>query len=111
MVSPRLPALAVHPLLHDNPMPLIGDDEAVQIEGKSVLHCGAVDLRNEPAGRCQSGAVEACSFADRHQPGRGPPRGRAAPAADMDAELASPWRKAALQCADDAGCDARGMPV
>src|SRR5260370_42670205 len=103
MVAPRLPALAVHPLLHDDPMPLIGNDEAVQIEGKSVLDCGAVDLRNEPAGRCQRGAVEAYSFADRHWLVRGPARASAAPATDMDAELASPWRKAALQCADGRG--------
>ena len=29
MVAPRLPAVAVHPLLDDGPMAVVGDDEAV----------------------------------------------------------------------------------
>src|SRR5436305_6872258 len=35
----------------------------------------------------------------------------AAAAADVDTEFGSQWRQAALQRADDAGGDARGMPV
>jgi hypothetical protein len=72
MIAPRLPTLAVHPLLHDDPMPIVGDDEAVQIQGEPVLHGGTVDLRHKPAGRGKHGAVEAHSFADRHQFLRGP---------------------------------------
>ena len=89
MVAARLPALAVHALLHDDPVAVVGDDEAVQVEVEAVLHRGAVDLGDEPAGLRERRAVEADALADRDQLVRRLPRMPAAAAADVDAELAS----------------------
>ncbi len=44
MIAPGLAAIAVHALLDDDPASVIGDNEAVQIEIKAVLHRCAVDL-------------------------------------------------------------------
>ena len=49
MIAARLPALAVHALLDHDPVAVVGDDEAVQVEIEAVLHGGAVDLGDEPA--------------------------------------------------------------
>ena len=49
VIAARLPALAVHALLDDDPAAVVGDDEAVQIELEAVLHRGAVDLGDQPA--------------------------------------------------------------
>ena len=59
VIAARLPALAVHALLHHHPVAVVGDDEAVQIEIEAVLHRGAVDLGDQPAGPGQRRAVEA----------------------------------------------------
>ena len=88
MIAPRLPALAVHALLHDDPVAVVGDDEAVQVEVEAVLHRRAVDLGDQPARLRQRRAVEADALADRDQLVRRLARMLAAPAADMDAELA-----------------------
>ena len=88
MVAARLPLLAVHALLHHRPLAVVGDDEAVQIEIESVLHGGAVDLGDEPAGARQRRAVEADAFAERRQLLRRAARMLAAAAADVDAKLA-----------------------
>ena len=101
----------VHALLHDDPLPVVGDDEAVQIEVEAILHGGAVDLGHQPAGVGERRAVEADPLADRGELVRRLARMLAAPAADVDAEFARQRLKAALQRADDAGGDARGMPV
>src|SRR6185437_16744890 len=85
--------------------------EAVQIEIESVLDRRAVDLGDEAARRRQRRAIDADAIADRHELAGRPARVVAAPAAHMDAELARERREAALQRADDAGGDARGMPV
>src|SRR5580692_1868379 len=111
MVPARLTPIAVHALLDDDPMPVIGDDETVQIEVEPVLHRGAVDLGDETACGCQSRAVKPHPLTDRLQFVRGLPRMRAAPAANMQAELASERCETALQRADDAGGDAGGMPI
>ena len=65
MIAPGLPAVAVHPLLDHDPAAIVGDDEAVQIEIKPVLHGGAVDLGDQPAGFGQRRAVQADPIADR----------------------------------------------
>ena len=90
---------------------VVGDDEAVQVEVEAVLHGGAVDLGDQPAGLRERRAVEADALADRDQLLRRLPRMLAAAAADMDAELAAQRRQPALQRADHAGGDAGGMPV
>ena len=89
VVAARLAAVAVHALLHDDPVAVIGDDEAVQIEIEAVLHGGAVHLGDEPAGVASACAVDPDALADRDQLMRRLARLRAAPAADMDAELAA----------------------
>jgi hypothetical protein len=52
--EPVVPAglleLTVHALLYNNPVAVVGDDEAMQIQLKPVLHSGTVDLRNQAAG-------------------------------------------------------------
>ena len=111
MVAARVPAVAVHALLHHDPFAVVGHDEAVQIEIEAVLHRGAVDLGDEPAAPRQRRAVEADALADGDQFLRRLPRMRAAAAADMEAEFARERREAALQRADHAGGDAGGMPV
>ena len=71
MVAARLPAVAVHPLLDDHPLAVVGDDEAVQVEVEAVLHRGAVDLGDQAARLGQRGAVDADALADRKQFRRG----------------------------------------
>ena len=111
MVAARLAGVAVHPLLDDDPAPVVGDDEAVQIEVEAVLHRGAVDLGDEAARGRERGAVEADPVADRDELMRGLARMRAASAADIEAEFACERIEPALQRPDDGGRDARRMPV
>ena len=58
VVAPRLPALAVHALLHHDPSPVIGDNEAMQVEVEAVLHSRTVDLGDEAACVGKARAVE-----------------------------------------------------
>src|SRR5687768_14795290 len=111
MVAASAAPLPVHPLLDDRPLAVVGDDEAVQIEVEAVLDGGAVDLGDEPACLRKGGAVEAGELAGRDQLVRRLPRMAAAAAADPDAELAGQRVEAALEGADDAGRDSRGVPV
>ena len=83
----------------------------MQVELEPVLHRGAVDLGDQPAGRGQRRAVEADALADRDSSSRRPPRMLAAPAADMEAEFALKRREPALEGAEHARGDAGGMPV
>ena len=87
VVAPCLALVAVHALLHHGPVAVIGDEEPVQIEIEAVLHGGAVDLGDQPAGAGQRGGVEADAVAERSQLVRRAARVLAPPAADMDAEF------------------------
>ncbi len=111
MVAARLPALAVHALLHDRPLAVVGDEKTVQIEVEAVLHGGAVDLRHKPACARQRLAIEADALAQRRELVGRAARVFSAPAADMDAELALQRRQPAFERPDDARGDAGGMPV
>src|SRR3954449_3088262 len=84
MIATGLPALPVHSLLHHGPMAVIGHDEAVQVQVEPILHRGAIDLRNQPAGSGLSGAVKADSLANCDQLVRGLPGVLAAASADVD---------------------------
>ena len=53
VVAPGLALVAVHALLHHRPFAVVGDEEAVQIQIKTILHGGAVDLRHQTAGADQ----------------------------------------------------------
>ncbi len=111
MIAPGLTAIAVHALLDHDPVSVIGDDEAVEIEVEPVLDCRAVDFGNEPARLRERRAIEPNPIADRDKLVWGLARMIAASAADMDSKLRGQWRQAALQRADDASGDAGGVPV
>ena len=111
MIPPRLLAPAIHALLHDGPMAVVGDDEAVQIEVEAVLHRRAVHLGNQPAGLGQRRPIDADTLADRDQLLRGLPRMPAASAADVNAELVAKRRQSALERPDHARGNAGGVPV
>src|ERR1700753_1501990 len=58
-VAARLLLVAVHALLHDRPLLIVGHEEPVQIKVESILNGGTVNLRNEPTRARQLGAIEA----------------------------------------------------
>jgi hypothetical protein len=111
MIAPRRSACLVHPLLDDRPMAVVGHDEAVQIEVKTILKGGAVHLRHEPAHVGESRSVESDALADRGEFDGRLARMLAAAAADVNAELAGKRLEATLQRADHARRDAGGVPV
>jgi hypothetical protein len=111
MISASRPAQVVHALLDDCPMPVVGDNEAVQIEVKTILNGGAVDLRHQPANVGEGGTVDSDPLSDRCEFKRRPSRLFAAAATDMDSEFAGQRLKPSFQGADHARGYARGMPV
>ena len=111
VVPPCLAPHDVHPLLDNRPCAVIGHHEAVQVEIESVLHSGAIDLRDETAGARQRIAIHTDTLADGAQLRRCVARMPAAAAADVYAELMLDWCKPAFQCSHDAGGDAGRVPV
>src|SRR6185312_2879783 len=111
VIAAGLPVVAVHALLHHRPCAVRGDEEAVQIEIEAVLDGGAVDLGDEAARPRQAIRVEDDAVAEHLQLVRRLARMLATPAADVNAELALQRHEPALERADDAGGDPRGMPV
>ena len=111
MVAARLACIAVHALLHDGPLAVIGDEEAVQVKVEAVLHGGAVDLGDEAAGARQRRRVEPQAVAKRAQLIGRLAGVAAAAAAHVDAELVLQRCQAALEGADDAGGNPGRMPV
>ena len=93
-------ALAVHALLHDGPVVLVGDDEAVQIKLEAILNGGAVNFRHQPARAGERGAVNPTRSPTASQFTRRPPRMLAAAAADMNAEFAAERVESPLQRSD-----------
>ena len=93
VIAPRLFALAVHALLHHEPAPVIGDDEAVQDRGRSRPARPRCRPWRPGGSRSASAAIEPDTFADRHKLVRRLPRMLAAPAADMQAEFAIERRR------------------
>ena len=87
MIPAGLPALAVHPLLNHDPLPVIGHNEAVQIKIEAILHGRAVHFRNQAARLGEGHSVDADVVADGNQLFRGLPRMLAASSADMNAKL------------------------
>ena len=111
MIAACLPALPVHSLLHHDPVAVIGHDEAVQVQVEPILHRGAIDLGDQPAGSGQSGTVKADPLANCDQLVRGLPGVLAAASANMDPQLVRERGQAALQRADHARRNARRMPI
>ena len=88
VIPPRLAHFTVHALLDNDPIAVVGDDEAVQVEVEPVLDGGAVDLGDEAARCRQSRAVEADPLSDRDELFRRLARMGPSPAADVQAQLA-----------------------
>jgi hypothetical protein len=61
VIAPGLPATAVHALPDNGPVSVISDDEAVEIEVKTILDRRAIDLGDEPTRFRQRRAVGAPS--------------------------------------------------
>jgi hypothetical protein len=87
VIAARLAGVAVHALLNHHPAPVVGDDEAVQVEVEAVLYGGAVDLGDEAARGRELVAVEADPFADRDELVRRLPGMGAAPAANVQPQV------------------------
>ena len=88
VIAPGFAAIAVHALLNNDPMPVVCDDEAVQIEVEPILERCTVDLCDKPACRGERGAVQTDPLADRDKLMRRLTRVVATPTADMDTEFA-----------------------
>jgi hypothetical protein len=99
------------PCLHDDPFAVIGNDKTMEVKVETVLNRGAVDLRDQSAGRRERIAVDADAIAHSYEFVRRLARVSAAPAADVDTKFARKGRQPALKSADNAGRDAGGVPV
>ena len=107
VIAPRLPARAVHPLLHDHPGPVVGDDEAVQVSSKPSCTAALSTFATRRLARTSAGASRPTLVAERGQLVGRAARVAPAAAAHVQAELALDGREAALERADHAGRDAR----
>src|SRR5207247_7355904 len=58
VIAARLTLVTINALLHDGPFAVGRHEETVQIEVESILHRGAVDLRDETARPCEVFAVD-----------------------------------------------------
>jgi hypothetical protein len=60
VVASGLAFVAIHALLNDSPLAVIGDEEAMEIEFEAVLDGGAVDLGHQPTGTREAGPSVTC---------------------------------------------------
>src|SRR4051812_24307427 len=67
VIAAGLFELAIHSLLHYDPMAVVGDDEPVQIKLETVLNGGTVDFRHQAAGGGEGGPVKAYLVPDIDQ--------------------------------------------
>jgi len=67
VIAAGLLELAVHPLLYNDPVAVVGDDEPVQIELEAVLHSGTIDLGYQAAGGGERGPIKAYPVPDIDQ--------------------------------------------
>ena len=88
VIAARLALVAVHALLHDGPVAIIRDDEAVQVEIETILHGGAINLSHQAAGPCKLLCIDADMIAEGRKLLRRTTGMLAAPAANVNAELA-----------------------
>ena len=58
VITARLPPGAVHTLLHNRPMPVVGHEETVQVEIEPVLNGCTIDLGDETARSHQRRRIE-----------------------------------------------------
>ena len=67
VIATGLLELGLHPLLYNDPVAVVGDDEPVQIELETVLHSGTVDLRYQAASCGERGPIKAHPVPDINQ--------------------------------------------
>src|ERR1022692_4659640 len=67
VIAPRLLACAIHALLHDSPVAVVSDNEAVQVETETILHSRAVNFRYQAARLRKGVSVNADTVADGNQ--------------------------------------------
>jgi hypothetical protein len=84
MVASRLLFVAVHALLHNRPLAVVGHEESVEVEIEAVLDSGAVDFGDQTACAGELGAVETDALAECKQFIRRFPRMLASATADVD---------------------------
>ena len=111
VIAPRLLAFAAHALLDDGPLSIVGDNKAVQVKIEAILHCRAVDLRNQAACLGKSCSIDTDSVTDGNEFLRRSPRMVAASSTDVNAQLVAERCQPSLERAYDARGDAGGMPV
>src|SRR6187431_2276349 len=111
MIAASLATTRIHALLDDGPGAAACHEETVQVEPKAVLHRGAVDFCNQTAGATELHAVEPRALGDGEQLGRRFARMVAPPTAHEQTELVLHWTQTALQSAEHARGDTRGMPI
>ncbi len=88
VIPPRLAPGITHALLHYAPLPIVGDDEGVQVKIKPVLNCGAINLRHELARSHERRGIQSRSFSDLYELIRRPPRMFATSTAYVQTEFA-----------------------
>ncbi len=111
VVAPGELRFTLHALLDDDPVAVVRDNEAVQVEFETVLHRRAVDLRYKPAGPGQRGSVKPDPLAGGDELLRGLPRMAAASAANVDPKFSFQRPQPAFQRPDHARGNPRGVPV
>ena len=67
VIATSLFELAIHPLLYNHPVAVVGNDEPVQIELETVLHSGTVDLGCQAAGCGERRPIKAYPAPDLDQ--------------------------------------------
>jgi hypothetical protein len=111
VIPPRKTAGIVHALLHHGPLSISRDDERMEIQLKPVRDGVVVNLRGESTCPHQSFAVQAGLLADRAQLIGRSAGMLAAPAAYIQAKVASPRIQSAFQGPEYRRRDPGRVPV
>src|ERR1700744_2313167 len=106
MITTRLPALAIHALLHHRPMSVGSDNEAMQVQIKAVLNSGAIDLRDQPTCLAQNGAIDAGLVPDAQELFWGLARVLSPASANKETKLALQGRQTTFERSENTGGDA-----
>ena len=106
MITTRHAGAVIQALLHDRPLPVRGDNEAVQVNLKAVSDRVVVDARSQTAGTHQSFAVETTPLTYLSQFVWCIAREAAAAAADVNAKFVRAGSEATLERAHHGRGDA-----
>lgn len=103
--------LRVHPLLHNGPLAVSGDDEGMQVKLKTVGHGIVVHAGGKAAGSRKRVSIESRFQAEAAKLIGSAYRVPSAPAAHHQPEFVEPWVEPALQRTHDRGRNAGRVPV